>query len=71
EVQGVENLLHLPKTPARTKAKSRTPRKRTAAKRVTSERKTAPKSEPAPKDLAAKRKGRQAAPLGSSDNGKS
>jgi BON domain len=69
EVQDVENLLHLPKTPARrsTKAKTAAARKR-APKRTTSERKSAV-GEPAPKDLARKHEGRQPAPLGSTNGG--
>ena len=79
EVKQVENLLHLPKTPAQKKARRSTgtaaARKR-APKRTTSERKTpaTPKAEPTPKALAAAGEGRKAAPLGSKDsstNGKS
>jgi hypothetical protein len=77
EVKRVENLLHLPNTPAptrtdsppsqrktRTNKTSATARKVTTS-RTTSERRntTAPK-EPAPADLAATRSGRQPAPLG-------
>src|SRR4051812_40866596 len=66
EVKDVENLLHLPKTPARTSAgKKANPRKR-QPKRTTSERKTTV-GEPAPKQVAAKHEGRQAAPLGSTN----
>jgi hypothetical protein len=74
EVKQVENLLHLPKTPARKKTRRATgtaaARKR-APKRTTSERKTAatPKAEPTPKELASTRQGRKPAPLGSSENG--
>jgi hypothetical protein len=74
EVKQVENLLHLPKTPAQKKTRRSTgaaaARKR-APKRTTSERKTpaTPKEEPTPKALAAAREGRKPAPLGSSDNG--
>jgi hypothetical protein len=74
EVKQVENLLHLPKTPApsrtrRTKGTA-APRKR-AAKRTTAERKTpsTPKAEPTPNEVAGKGEGRQPAPLGSSENG--
>jgi BON domain-containing protein len=74
EVTRVENLLHLPKTPAPAKARrtkgTATARKR-APKRVSSERKTtaAAKAEPTPKKLAETGKGRQPAPLGASDGG--
>ena len=76
EVKQVENLLHLPKTPAQKKTRKSTStaaaRKR-APKRTTSERKTpaTPKEEPTPKALAAAGEGRKPAPLGSSDNGSS
>jgi hypothetical protein len=76
EVKQVENLLHLPKTPAQKKTRRSTgtaaARKR-APKRTTSERKApaTPKEEPTPKALAAAGEGRKPAPLGSSDNGKS
>jgi hypothetical protein len=69
EVKEVENLLHLPKTPAR--AKTRRPKaapKRTP-KRTTAERKpSTPAAEPTPKDLAQKGQGRRPAPLGASDD---
>jgi hypothetical protein len=74
EVKQVENLLHLPKTPAQKKPRRSTgtaaARKR-APKRTTSERKTpaTAKDEPTPKELASKHEGRKPAPLGSSDNG--
>jgi hypothetical protein len=74
EVTQVENLLHLPKTPAQKKPRRSTgtaaARKR-APKRTTSERKSpaTAKEEPKPKELARKREGRKPAPLGSSDNG--
>src|SRR3954471_18555656 len=70
EVKQVENLLHLPKTPAEKKPRRSTgtaaARKR-APKRTTSERKTpaTPKEEPRPKALAGAGEGRQPAPLGS------
>jgi osmotically-inducible protein OsmY len=86
EVKKVENLLHLPKTPAPTRTDtpatqrktrqskpSQTGRKVTRT-RTTAERRTstAPR-EPAPADLASTRTGRQPAPLGSTegDTGKS
>jgi hypothetical protein len=68
EVKDVENLLHLPKTPANKKPRRHTPpKKRTVPKRTTAERKTAAtaKAEPTPRELAGKREGRQPAPLGS------
>jgi hypothetical protein len=74
QVKRVENLLHLPKTPApkqtrRTKGAAAA-RKR-APRRTTSERKTpaTAKAEPTPKEAAAKREGRQPAPLGSTSSG--
>ena len=73
EVKQVENLLHLPKTPAQKKTRKSTStaaaRKR-APKRTTSERKTpaTPKAEPTPKALAAAGEGRKSAPLGSKDS---
>jgi hypothetical protein len=72
EVKQVENLLHLPKTPAQKKTRRSTgtaaARKR-APKRTTSERKApaTPKEEPTPKALAAAGEGRKPAPLGSKD----
>jgi hypothetical protein len=74
EVNRVENLLHLPKTPAQTKtrrAKSTSTARRRAPKRVSAERKTSPaaKAEPTPKELAESGKGRQPAPLGASGDG--
>jgi len=72
EVKDVENLLHLPKTPANKKPHRRTPpRKRTTPKRTTAERKTsaAANAEPTPKELASKGEGRQPAPLGSTGSG--
>jgi BON domain len=69
EVKDVENLLHLPKTPANKREKRHSPpRARTTPKRTTAERKTsgAANAEPTPRELAAKGEGRQPAPLGSS-----
>src|SRR3954469_24181255 len=80
EVKRVENLLHLPKTPAPTRADSPPSQRKTRATRAsqpsrkvstgrtTSEKRasTAPK-EPAPADLASARAGRQAAPLGTDE----
>jgi hypothetical protein len=76
EVKRVENLLHLPKTPAPTRTdsppsqrKTRSTKTSAAARKVTPARTTAEKSpttpaaEPAPADLAAARSGRRPAPL--------
>lgn len=67
EVQKVENLLHLPKTPAR---KPRSSTKRSTARKVTTgvtnERPTT-SGEALPEDLARQRKGRQPAPFGSKE----
>jgi hypothetical protein len=84
EVKRVENLLHLPKTPAPTRTDTPATQRKTrrtkpaqtgrkvTSRRTTSERQssTAPK-EPAPTDLASARAGRQPAPLSddSSTNG--
>ena len=77
EVKGVESELHLPKTPAPSTPKAgqrkQTKAKATAKPAQRSERfnrdktGTASKAEPKPIELAAKRQGRQAAPLGSKD----
>ena len=75
EVKGVENLLHLPKTPAPTRADTpveqqhsrrhkSSPTDRPITGRVNAEKK-AKRGEAAPSDLAKSRKGRQPAPLGS------
>jgi hypothetical protein len=73
EVKDVENVLHLPKTPARRpRTKSTAAARKRAPKRTTAERKATPAkatAEPAPKELAGKGEGRQPAPLGASDNG--
>src|SRR4051794_4726455 len=73
EVRDVENLLHLPKTPAQKKPRRATPARKRTPKRTTAERKTttAQNAEPTPKELASKGEGRQPAPLGSSGNGSS
>jgi BON domain len=82
EVKRVENLLHLPKTPAPTRTdtpasqrktrstKSSQTRRKVTTGRTTSEKRatTAPK-EPAPADLAAARTGRQPSPLGTDEDG--
>lgn len=78
EVERVENLLHLPKTPAPTRTdtpptqrktrrtKGTAPaRKRSPATKVNAERHAA-KAEPTPRQAAAKRAGRKPAPMGSS-----
>jgi len=82
EVKRVENLLHLPNTPAPTRgdtpARQRKPagrrtKPRSAEVHVTPERVTAevpaPGAEPAPADLAGRREGRRPAPLGSHNGG--
>jgi hypothetical protein len=82
EVKQVENLLHLPKTPAPTRADTpRTQQKTRRTKGTASARKAAPKrtsserktttaaAEPTPKELAEAGKGRQAAPLGAERGG--
>jgi hypothetical protein len=73
EVKQVENLLHLPKTPARRpRTKSTAAARKRAPKRTTAERKATPAkaaAEPSPKDLAKKGEGRRPAPLGASDDG--
>lgn len=85
EVRGVENLLHLPKTPSPTRTdsparqrKSPSSTKRTAAskrprtgrKRTTAEpARVKDAGEPAPDELADRREGRQPAPMGSQDQG--
>ena len=75
EVREVHNLLHLPDTPAPTRTDTparqrktrRTPAKapRTEPRRVNAD-KTVAKGEPTPEELAGKRSGRPAAPLGTS-----
>src|SRR4051795_1665813 len=82
EVRGVENLLHLPKTPApsRTRggAKKTTTKRAAAAKESgtkgkrfdraqTSEKPKSTKAEPLPAQAAATRTGRKPAPLGAKD----
>jgi BON domain len=82
EVKRVENLLHLPKTPAPTRsdtpARQRKPagrrtKPRSAEVHLTPERVTAevptPGAEPSPTELASKRQGRRPAPLGSTNGG--
>jgi hypothetical protein len=78
EVKRVENLLHLPKTPAPTRTdtpptqrKTRTTKSSSSSRKVTSQRTTAASKqatssakEPAPADVASSGSGRPAAPLG-------
>jgi hypothetical protein len=76
QVKQVENLLHLPKTPApkqTRRTKSTAAARKRAPRRTTSERKTpaTAKAEPTPKQVAAKGEGRQPAPLGSSSSSSS
>src|SRR3954451_10649212 len=81
EVKRIENLLHLPKTPAPTRTDTPASQRKTrssksspsvrsvSAARTSSEKlaSTAPK-EPAPADLASARAGRQPAPLGDNED---
>jgi hypothetical protein len=74
EVERVENLLHLPKTPSPTRSDTPSRQRKTKTtkgkppaaqrRRVNSEKKSEG-AEPGPKDLAKKGSGRQPAPLGS------
>ena len=71
EVKRVENLLHLPKTPARRPAAKRSgpkPSERKVHQRVTNEGRTAI-GEDLPIEAAHEGKGRQPAPLGSNGSG--
>jgi hypothetical protein len=77
EVKDVENLLHLPKTPAKSRtragAKKTATTKKTTDKRFdrstakTSEKKATTKAEPLPSEAASGDSGRPAAPLGAKD----
>jgi hypothetical protein len=79
EVKGVENLLHLPKTPAPSRTdtpasqrKTRRSRPRPAQRKVTprdvsDEQAAPPVAEPAPRTAAAARRGRSPAPLGAEE----
>lgn len=81
EVRGVENLLHLPKTPAPTRADTPRPQQRTRSSsgtrrprrsaRVSGDRSTAGRkpegAEPSPREVAAEGSGRKPAPMGSQD----
>jgi len=76
EVRRVENLLHLPKTPAPTRTDSPPSQRKTrrtkpspASRRVTPRRvnaeKSTPVAEPSPQELASEQRGRPPSPLGS------
>jgi len=76
EVRQVENLLHLPKTPAPTrtdtparqrkaKRSPRSPNRRKVTRQVTEEEPAA-EAEPTPGELSARGEGRRASPMGSS-----
>lgn len=79
EVTRVENLLHLPKTPAPTRTDTPAPQRRTRRSKPTPEdRKVTPANvseeapappvaEPSPREMAAAGEGRRPAPLGSQD----
>lgn len=80
EVERVENLLHLPKTPAPSRAD--TPRRqqktrrskprqtqRRATTRTSGEKEPPASAEPTPTEVAGKGEGRQPAPLGTEDAG--
>ena len=78
EVRRVENLLHLPKTPAPTRTdsppaqrktrRSSAPKRRPAARaKVNAEGPPAVGEEPSPKQTAARGKGRHPAPLGNTE----
>jgi hypothetical protein len=83
EVKKVENLLHLPKTPAPTRTdtpatqrKTRTSKPAQSSRKVTtqrttgaSKRATSSPKEPAPADIASSGAGRPPAPLSDSDGG--
>ena len=71
EVRGVENLLHLPKTPApkRTRRSKPRPAERKLTPSDVSDEAPAPLgAEPTPRAAAASRRGRRPAPLGSTDD---
>jgi len=78
EVQDVQNLLHLPRTPAPTRADTPRSQQRTRRRadspprprrepRMVNADKTIAHGEPLPEELAAQRRGRPASPLGSTD----
>lgn len=76
EVERVENLLHLPKTPSPTRTDTPARQRKTkttkgkppsAQRRRVNAEKTAADAEPGPKDVAKEGTGRKPAPLGSND----
>ncbi len=79
EVKGVENLLHLPHTPAPTRSDTPAPQRktrrspskgpRTEPRRLNAD-KSSSETADAPETLAKQRKGRQPAPMGSDPEGK-
>ena len=80
EVERVENLLHLPKTPAPSRAdtprrqqKTRRSKLAQTQRRATTQKSVAPEApesaEPTPKEVAGKGEGRQPAPLGTEEAG--
>jgi BON domain len=84
EVRRVENLLHLPHTPAPTRTDTPAAQRKPAGRRTkphseeiqlrpdrVNAEDPVPGAEPAPTDLAARREGRRPAPLGSHGNGSS
>ena len=71
EVQDVENLLHLPKTPAKTRTRAGAKVRAQSPSRITKNvnaEKTTPGAEPTPAEKAATGAGRDAAPFGSRDS---
>jgi hypothetical protein len=79
EVRSVENLLHLPKTPAPSRTDSPPPQRKTrrsparpakrtvAPSKVTEEAPSPPGAEPTPREVAAGGRGRAPAPLGNAE----
>ena len=76
EVERVENLLHLPKTPSPTRSDTPARQRKTkttkgkppsAQRRRVNSEKSKPGAEPGPKEAAKEGSGRQPAPLGSKD----
>ena len=70
EVRGVENLLHLPKTPAQRKSRRSKPRpaaRKVTPSDVTGEAPAPPGAELSPRAHVVAGKGREPAPLGSKD----
>lgn len=79
EVVGVQNLLHLPQTPAPSRTDTPAPMRKTRSRReppaaprreprTVSADKTIAQGEPLPEELARQRRGRPASPLGGSDD---